>query len=70
MMTEHVMDLSEITLGEAEAMKKAGAVLELRTDGKLIVYTKKTEEKRSCEHLKGGWDDERDADHSRRRIQY
>jgi hypothetical protein len=63
MKTKHVMDLSEITLGEAETMKKAGAVLELRADGKMIIYTNDTEKKRLCEHLKGGWDDERDADH-------
>ncbi len=46
-MMERVRNLSELTLGEAEEMKKAGAVLELRADGKIVIYNEESGDKTS-----------------------
>lgn len=65
MILKSVKDLSELTLGEAEELKKAGAVLLMTPEGKIVIDTGKPELTLAKEQTEGGRSVERDAGHGR-----
>lgn len=61
MIFKSVRDLSELTLGEAEELRKAGASLRMTPEGKIVIDNVKMESFSVKEEKQGGQDVEGNA---------